>query len=193
MIKKHSYIQMSFEITDAEKYDADVALQLFKQAYDKLKVIGSKINQILTPFKEDPNIPPEQIMSQRYFLRKYRDQLSDEFHSFQEIGKKCLNKMKRFSFDSNTGKLIKSFSADVSVLENLIQDFNDLFSDLQNKDFAPSVISICDNLKSKISDLEDLIDDRIKKHIKENILSQSWEKSDEASKMPVMLDIERKE
>lgn len=165
---------MSYEVSDIEKYNAEKAIQLFKQAYDILKSLDNEFNKILRPFKENPSISPEEIMKTRYFLREYRDEMADKLIKFKQVAFKCNQAMSMFAFDLNTTKLIKSFNSEIDVLENYMDDFKDLFNDLKDSKFTENIIKKSELFKKQADEILDLIDNRIKKHIKENILSYSW-------------------
>jgi hypothetical protein len=107
--------------------------------------------------------------------------------------------MQDFSNDTQTVKLIKSFISTVDELEDKVNGFVALFSDLEDKGFANNIISFIENIQSKCNDIVEIIDNRIKDHIRKNILATNWANSvsDELNsklepKVPIVIDLYNK-
>ena len=59
-------------------------------------------------------------------------------------------------------------------IEKQVNRFLDLFSSLDAKDFAQTIVKAVENVKKEIAQFEQIIEDRIKNHIENNILARSW-------------------
>src|SRR5579885_2343449 len=141
MIKKAYSVQMSYEISDPEKKEAEQALLYFNAALRLLDQADDHLNLMKTPFKDNPEIPPQDVMKARAAIRRFRDQAIDNFNKFKQAGFKCVSVMQGFSSDTQTVKLMKSFISAVEELETSVNQFADLFEDLQSKDFAKNVVT----------------------------------------------------
>jgi hypothetical protein len=198
MIIKQAYsTQMSYEISDAEKAQAEKALILFNHAYKKLDVSSDYLNLMKTPFKDNPDVDPKDVMTARAAIRRFRDHAIDNFNDFKVLCFKCIKTMQDFSSDTQTVKIMKSFISSIDDLEKYVNDFADLFDDLQDKEFAKNVVDKIEVIQKQCDELEDLIKERIKSHIRNNILSQNWVTGIESelntkieNKKPLMLDMQ---
>jgi len=174
MIKKAYSVQMSYEISDPEKKQAEQAILYFNAALKLLTTANDHLNIMKTPFKDNPDIPPEEVMKARAAARRFRDMAIDNFNKFKEAGFKCVNVMQIFSSDTQTLKLMKSFISSVEDLEKLVNQFADLFEDLQSKEFPKKIVATIESIQHQCDDIEEIIDDRIKNHIQTDILATSW-------------------
>lgn len=174
MLKKAYSVQMSYEVTDDEKRQAEKAILFFNHAAKLLKLASEHLNIMKTPFKENPDMAPEEIMKVRAALRRFRDKVVDNFNDFKVSSFKCVRSMQQFSSDTQTIKLIKSFISSVDDLQVKVNKFVDLFQDLENKEFVTNVVSSIEAIQTQCQDIDAIIDDRIKSHIQNNILASNW-------------------
>lgn len=165
---------MSYDVTNEEKLAAEKALLIFNATDSLLDKSCDYLNVIYNPFSKDPNIDSDQIYKYRAALRKYRDNIVKKFNDFKIASFKCVKIMNTFASDTQTIKLIKSFTNSIEELESKVNSFVDLFDDLKNKDFASNIIKEIDSIRTKCEEISSLINERIKAHIKNNILSKSW-------------------
>ena len=196
MIKKAYAVQMTYDVTDAEKNEAKKALLLFDSANKLLTLAKDHLDIMKTPFKNNPDIDPKEIMKARAAIRRFRDKAIDNFNEFKKQAFKCVEIMQNFSSDTQTLKLLKSFVSAINDLEAKVNAFAELFSDLEDKDFAKNVVSAMEEIQSDCDDIEEIVDERIKEHIQTNILNRSWvdNVSDELQvkiepKAPLILDL----
>lgn len=175
MINKKSYsVQMSFDVTDAERYQAEKAIISFNYT---LKVLGQAkdhLNIMLIPFKDHPDISEDQIFKFRTALRNYRDKSIEFFNDFKIGAFKCITLMQIFSSDTQTYKLMKSFISSIDTLEYKVNKFAELFSNLKSKDFVTNMIKSIENIQRECDSIEEIIDDRLKTHVQNNILARNW-------------------
>lgn len=175
MINKKAYsIQMSYNVSDDEKKLAEKALLYFDFALKKLNIATNHLNIMKTPFKENPQVDPKSIMQARAALRRFRDKAIDNFNEFKIVCFNCVNIMQSFASDTQSVKLMKSFISSIDGVEVKVNDFADLFLDLQSKEFVNDIVKTIEDIQKESDSLEEIIDERIKNHIQSNILAKSW-------------------
>lgn len=174
MIKTSYSIQMSYNVSDAEKQQAERALLFFAATEKLLKKASDYLNIMKTPFKDNPDMTEEDVMNARAVVRRFRDKGIDNFNSFKGGAFKCVNAMQAFASDTQTLKLMKSFIASIDELEVKVNHFSELFDDLQSKDFSKNVVTSIEDIQKQCDEIDEIIDERIKSHIQSNILSISW-------------------
>lgn len=175
MINKKAYsIQMSYNVSDDEKKLAEKALLYFDFALKKLNIATTHLNIMKTPFKENPQVDPKSIMQARAALRRFRDKAVDNFNEFKIVCFNCVNIMQSFASDTQSVKLMKSFISSIDGVEVKVNNFADLFLDLQSKEFVNDIVKTIEDIQKESDSLEEIIDERIKNHIQSNILAKSW-------------------
>jgi len=175
MIKKKAYaVQMSYEVSDDEKRQAEHALLCFEASLKVLQQASDHLNILKTPFKDNPEMSPDEVMKARAALRRFRDKSIDNFNHFKEVSFRCVNTMQVFASDTQSVKLMKSMITAIDELEVDVNNFSEVFDDLQSKDFSKNVVSAIENVQKQCDDIEEIIDERIKPHIQNNILATSW-------------------
>jgi hypothetical protein len=174
MIKKSYSIQMSYDVSDSEKQQAERALNAFKVANNLLMTASDHLNIMKTPFKDSPEMEPEDVMKARAVIRRFRDSAIDNFDKFKQVAFQCISLMQTFATDTQTVKLIKSFISEVDELEAKVNRFSELFNDLQSKDFPKDVVTYIEDVQKQCDNIDEIIDERIKSHIQSNILASSW-------------------
>lgn len=174
MIKKAYSIQMSYDVSDDEKKSAEQALIFFDAALKKLHKATDHLNIMKTPFKENPEMTPEAVMNARAAIRRFRDKVIDNFNDFKITAFKCVNVMQSFASDTQSVKLMKSFISAIDTLEIQVNNFADLFTDLQSKEFPKKIVEQIESIQKDADGIDEIIDERIKNHIQTNILASSW-------------------
>jgi hypothetical protein len=174
MIKKAYTIQMSYDVTVSEKEQAQKAILCFKYTAKLLRKASDHLNIMKTSFKENPDIPPEDIMKARVSIRRYRNKSVENFNSFKSAAFKCIKIMQSFGSDTQVIKLTKSFINSIDELEEKVNSFVDLFSDLESKEFTKEVVKYIDDIQKQCKEIIDLINERVKSYILSNILASTW-------------------
>jgi len=113
MIKKSYSVQMSYDVSDSERSQAEKALLYFKAAEKYLVQASDHLNIMKTPFKDNQDMTPEDVMTARAVIRRFRDKAIENFDSFKKVAFDCVNLMQTFSSDTQTLKLMKSFISSV--------------------------------------------------------------------------------
>ena len=174
MIKKAYSVQMSYNVSDSEKQQAEKALLYFKSAENVLAQGSDYLDIMKTPFKDNPDMTEDDVMKARAVIRRFRDKSIDNFDKFKRISFECVNLMQMFSSDTQTLKLMKSYITSIDDLEVKVNHFADLFTDLQSKDFPKNVVSAIEDIQKECDSIDEIIDERIKTHIQTNILATNW-------------------
>jgi hypothetical protein len=196
MIKRAYLVQMTYDVSDEEKAQAELALELFNHTNKLLQLASDHLDIMKTPFKSNPEMDPKDVMKARVAIRRFRDKSVENFNFFKHKAFECVRVMQTFSSDTQSIKLIKSFISSIDDLEQKVNKFVEIFSDLESKDFSANVVSDIEDIQSQCDDIEEIIDERIKDHIQQNILATSWVDSvgDEKHikiepKIPLILDL----
>jgi len=174
MIKKAYAVQMTYEVSDVEKAEAEQALLYFEHCAKLLRMASEHLDIMKTPFKDNPKMEPKDVMRVRAAIRRFRDKAVDNFNKFKKSAFNCVNIMQRFASDTQTVKLMKSFISSIDDLEVKVNKFVDLFSDLEAKSFVNDVVAAIEAIQKECEDIDEIIDERIKNHIQKNILASSW-------------------
>lgn len=189
---------MTKDITPTEKAAAEKSILVFDYTIKELNKATDYIQLMLTPFKDNPDIPEDEIIEFRSALRRYRDKLLENFKSFKEAAFQCIVALNPFSMDTETTKIKKSFISMVDELEVEVNKFAKLFSDLKDKSFVQSIVSSLTDIDKKSEDIKEFIEDRAKNHIQKEILGKTWidSISDEFNikldqPMPKLLELEK--
>lgn len=165
---------MTYDVSDAEKAEAEKAILAFNHTLKQLKIAADHLNIMLTPFKDHPDIGPDQVFKFRVQIRKFRDQAIDNFNNFKISAFRCIVVMQKFQTDTQTSKLMKAFIASIDDLETKVNDFAEEFQDLKSNDFSKNIVKEITDIHDKCEEIEEIVNDRLKAHIRENILSKTW-------------------
>lgn len=161
-------------MSDEEKNQAEQAIYLLNFAKNTIGISSDYLDLMRTPFKDNSEIPPEEIFKNRASLRRFRDKAVDNFNNFKKISFKCVRVLNNFASDTQVTKLLKSFIMSIDSLEDKVNNYVDLFDNLKDKEFVKNIISTIEEVQKQCDDVEKIIDERLINHIKENILATSW-------------------
>ena len=174
-MQKRAYsLMMSYQISDTEKEQAERAIRWFNFCVKKMSQCEEHLNLIYNPFKKKTDIPSQDIFKIRAALRLYRDQVVENFNEFKKIAFKCYVMVQPFMSDTQTEKLMKSFVSGIEDIEIQVNRFVDLFSNLKTTEFVVGITTAIENIKKELAQLEQIVDERIKKHFQNNILARNW-------------------
>ena len=174
MIKKAYITSLTYEVSDAEKIQAERALLCFNYTMKLLDMASEHLNIMKTPFKNNPELNPDEVVNARAAIRRFRDKSVDNFNEFKIAAFKCVHVMQTFSSDTQTVKVMKSFISSIDNLELKVNGFVDLFGDLESKSFAKDIVDCVEDIQKQCEEVEEIVDERIKSHIQSNILAKSW-------------------
>jgi replicative superfamily II helicase len=174
MFKRAYITEMTYSVNDAEKASAELALNFFNHSLKLLQLASEHLDIMKTPFKNNPEMDPKEVVKARAAIRRFRDKSVENFNEFKKSAFKCVREMQEFASDTQTLKLMKSFISSIDDLETKVNDFVDLFADLEAKDFSTKVVSSIEDIQHQCDDVEEIVDERIKTHIQQNILATNW-------------------
>lgn len=174
MIKKSYSVQMTYDVSDGEKVQAERALLCFNYSGKLLDSASDHLNIMKTPFKNNPEMSAEEVMKARAAIRRFRDKSVENFNEFKIASFKCVNAMQSFMSDTQTVKLMKSFISSVNDLEGKVNEFIDLFDDLESKDFPKNIVSNIEEIQKQCDDINEIVEERIISHVQSNILAKNW-------------------
>jgi hypothetical protein len=175
MTKRKIYAtQMSYEVPSEEKDKANKIIVYLDHLIKILNFCDEHLDLIYTPFKDNPEISPDQTFKARAALRRYRDKVADNFNVFKRQAFKCFLLLQPFAIDTQIVKLSKSFVLSIEDIEKQVNRFIELFSNLKSKDFGQAVVKGAESIKKEMAQLNQIIEDRIKNHIQNNILARNW-------------------
>lgn len=189
----------SINISDQEKAQAQNAIALFQRSLKFLDKAKSYLSMIETPFKNNQS-DPDTVMKARASLRSFRDELVNRFNEFKYSCYQCVNLMVKFSSDTQLTQMMSSFTSSIDELEEVVNMFVDLFKDLKSPEFSQKIVELTGKIREKCEQIEKITNERLIKHISQNILSKSW--VDEVasknntklqSNIPLLLDIYNKQ
>lgn len=165
---------MTYQVSSEEK-DAANKIILYLDHLIKIgKFCDKHLDLIYIPFKDNANITPEQTFKARAALRRYRDKVADNFNVMKRQSFKSFVLIQPFSVDTQVVKLSKSFVLSINDIEKQVNRFIELFSNLNSKEFGAAVVKGAEGIKKELAQLEQIIEDRIKPHIQNNILARNW-------------------
>ena len=165
---------MTYDVTDAEKNSAEKALQCFDHATKLLQLSSDHLDIMKTPFKNNPEMAPKDVMKARAAIRRFRDKSIENFNEFKRAAFHCVHAMKDFASDTQTIKLMKSFISSIDDLEIKVNNFSEIFNDLEAKDFSSKIITSIEDIQHQCDDVKEIAEERIRDHIKQNILTTNW-------------------
>lgn len=172
MIKKSH--EMSFDISSGEKHQAQQLLIYVDQCLRLLKDAKEYLDTIRIPFENNPETKPQEILSQRFYLREFRDKAIDKFNDFKKACFHCVIYINKFSSDPQILKISKSFISTVDDLEKSVNKFVNLFANLEGDNFVKEMIDVTKLIQAKCDDTQDILEERLKNYIGSNVLNENW-------------------
>jgi hypothetical protein len=174
MIKRAWLTQMTYEVSDAEKATAEKALNFFNHAIKMMQLASDHLDIMKTPFKNNPEMDPKEVVKARAAIRRFRDKSVENFNDFKKTAFQCVHAMQEFASDTQSLKLMKSFISSIDDLEVKVNEFVNLFDDLEAKDFPTKIVASIEDIQQQCEDIEEIVEERIKNHIQQNILATNW-------------------
>jgi dGTP triphosphohydrolase len=169
-------IQMNFEVPDSEKEIAERAEEYFEKLLTKMSEAGDYLDIIYVPFKKYQKADPEMLVEYRRTFRQYRDVCKKKFKGIVKMSYKAVALMNEFSTDTATEELMDSFVGSIRELEKYVNTYVGIFANLNSPDFQTHLVSTIDSIKKQLSQIRQLVVDRIMDHIDSNILAKDWAK-----------------
>lgn len=165
---------MSFDVPDSEKRLAEKASECFDELVSLLRKGSRHLSLIYDPFSKVPQVDQKLIYKYRRVMRRYRNQIKENYTKIMQKARQCTILMAEFSNDTHTVSMMNSFIASIEDLKKAVNRLLPLFSDLSTPAFKDSLISAITNTKQQGNQVKQLINDRILDHIDGNILAKNW-------------------
>lgn len=172
-----STIEMSFDIPESEQKEAQLAVDTFKEVINALDHAQDHLDLMYEPFKKAQDLTPEAVWEYRGAIRRYKDQIKENYNKVMIYAFKALLKFNLFSSDTHVMELINSFKDSITDVEDRVQVLLDALDELKDQDFKTNVISAIDDIKKKSTEVEKIIEERIEDFINNNILTKDWTSS----------------
>lgn len=167
-------VNMSLDVPVAEKKIAQKCVRRFQHLSKKLDGFDKHLDILYNPFKSHEDVTEESVLENRAALRRYRDQINENFTDIKIFIISCIKELNYFSYDSEISELIKSFDDSIGDLGNSIDELLIVLDNWQDKDYRNNVMKNMDNVRKFTSEIEKLVNDRIIVHINTNILAKNW-------------------
>jgi len=107
MIKKiATTIEMSFDIPESEKKEAQAASDDFKKVISTLDAAKKHLNMIYEPFQDSEEIPPEAIYEFRGAIFRYKEQIKENFNKVKAVAFLAVMRFNYFATDTHITELI---------------------------------------------------------------------------------------
>ncbi len=165
---------MTYDISDEEKHQANRAIICVNNASKLLEQASNYLSHMNTPFKDNPGSKPDDIVNNRAVIRRFRDQAIENFNKFKSQTFECIKLLQIFSSDTQIIKLMKSLISSIEELDKKLDKFKNTFNDLESKDFSTDITKSMDDIQKQCDSTSDILEERLKSHIQNNILSTSW-------------------
>jgi len=172
---KNSYInKMTYDISEEEMVVANQLINYIDYSDKLLEDAKEFLNTIKVPFENNQQMETKEILSQRHYLREFRDSAIKKFLEFKTSAFYCVNTLTRFSSDPQISSMLKAFVNTVSDLEKSYDKFKSLFANMESATFVKDMIDNCKLLQAQYVDLQNILEERIKNYISSNILGETW-------------------
>lgn len=171
---KKANLQMSYDVSNEEIEQAKKAILTFDECNKNLNIASMYLDKMKNPFKEDPNITPEQMTSQRSALRRFRDEAIENFNKFKISSFKAVNSLNPFSSDTQTIEDSRAFMNSIDELESMVNEFADLFNNLEDAELPKKIVGCIEKIQPKCDAIKEMVDNQIKDHIQVNIQGDDW-------------------
>lgn len=170
-----STIEMSFDIPESEKAEAQAAADEFKKVITSLDAAKKHLNIIYEPFKDaDEEIPPEAVYEFRGAIFRYKEQIKENFNKMRAASFLAIMRLNFFSSDTHIMELINTFRDSVGDIESQVNVLLDILDDLKSDEFKNNIITGIDAIRKASFEVEKLIKERIQDYLDTNILAKDW-------------------
>lgn len=169
-----SAVQLIRDIPESDKKIGVKCVRILRLTATLLDKAQDNANVMFSSFEEFPDTSEDKIWSERVYLRKMRDGVIDLFQDFEKPAAMFIKESELFTSDSDFNKLVKSFVSDVAELKKLINDFQELYDNMKDKDFVKNITNVLKGIVSQCRQIKTLIKDRMIIDIKTNILGEDW-------------------
>lgn len=169
-----SIIEMSFEIPEAEKKEAQLACQYLEQVINAIDHATDHLDIIYQPFKQAPQLSPEAVWEYRGAIRRYKEKINENFSKVKVISLYALNHLNLFSSDTHILEINNSFRDSVEELSEKVESLLDVLDQMKDVNYKDIVIQAIEAVRQAGDKTEILIKERALDFINSNILVKNW-------------------
>lgn len=173
VVKLAQLVEMSLDVPTSEKKIARSIVRRLKQISTKLENFNKQLDIIYNPFKNN-EVSSDSVIENRGTIRRYRDEIEKIFTEIRTIAFLTLQSLNFFSIDTTIMELIKNFTNSFNDIDESVSMLLDVFDDVKSENYKENVISSIENVLKQCAQLDNLINDRIIKHINTNIIASNW-------------------
>lgn len=168
-------VQMAFNVPSEEKQKASQTIEAFDEVANSLQLAKDYLEKIYTPFQKNQSIDPKLAKEKSFLFQRIKKEVNKKFEISNQYALQALKEFNFFENDPTSSELMKSFQEAMLNVGKQVEIFLRIIDDYSSTDFRDKVITSIDNIKSAISQIENLIKSRIISHINDNIIAESWE------------------
>ncbi len=167
-------VEMSLDVPDGDKKIARKIVQRLQQVIKKIELFEKQLDILYNPLKNNESVSSESIVENRGTIRRYRDEIEKIFTETRTLAYLTLQEMNYFAIDSHIMELIKSFTDSFNDLDEYCNILLENLDDYKSDNYKENVISTIEAVQKQCGQLENLIKERMIKHINTNIIASNW-------------------
>lgn len=169
-------VQMAFTVPSEERQKAAHTIKVFDEVANSLELAKDYLDNIYQIFQKNQTIDPKIAKEKSFLFNRIKKEVNKKFEVSNKYALVALRELNFFSNDSVSNELMKSFQDSMLSLGKQVEIFLRVIDDYGAADFRDKVITAIENVKSSISQTDNLIKSRIISHINDNIIADPWEK-----------------
>lgn len=170
-------VEMSIAIPDSEVNVAKSIISNLNKLSKKYDAFNSLLDNMYTPFADAESISKESINKHKSAIWDFKKSIEETLSEVQSVSLICYKDLTYFASDTDINELKETFRDKTSQIDDDCRILCDALKTWEAEDFREIVVKSIENLKKQISESRELINDRIIKHINDNILDNSWVKN----------------
>lgn len=184
MLKKHSAVQRTIEISEEELQAAREAIRSFDRFMRQLWAARQHDQRLVNVLKKNKDANPEDLFQIRHLLRRFQKEVKDRYTNLivSFAGKKddklrtvtegYIHTLKDLEKDTTTRKIKTALQDVIQQLTEFLEEFLEAFEDFNNPDQIKSIISTSGKIDLLTQSIENIIDMQLKPHLERNILKR---------------------
>lgn len=167
-------VEMSLDVPDGDKKIARKIVQKLQQIIKKIELFDKQLNILYNPLKNNDDVSEKSIVENRGTIRRYRDEIEKIFTEMRTLAYITLQEMNYFNIDGHIMDLIKTFTDSFNDIDESVNILLENLDDYKSDKYKDNIISTVENVQKQCGQLENLIKERIIKHINTNVIASNW-------------------
>lgn len=174
-MQKFAYkAKMTLSIPDSEKRMAEKAEERFNELKSRLELAIEHLDIAYESFKDLKDPDKNEILKFRRVFLKFRDRVERNFNRIMKLGFRCAVTAGEFIEDPSVHDFLSSYDSYFKEIEHQVNIFLGIFSNIDGDDFIRTLVESIENIKKEVSQLQQLIDDRILEFFQNDVLARDW-------------------